>query len=138
MSRKINLCLPSELGQIKRAVQEILRFLELGAPSMSADDRFDLKLVFSELLANAVIHGNKSDSRKRVYLTAEIKDGAVYSTIMDEGPGFNYDSVVHGGLCDDIYDESGRGVRLACSLTDSFGYNKKGNRIYFHKKVKSK
>jgi len=136
VGQKIDLCLHSELSQVKGAVQEILRFLDYGAPSMSADDRTDLKLVFSELLVNAVLHGNKGESHKRVFLTAEIVDGTVYSSITDEGAGFNYESNLRRPLNADIFDESGRGVRLACSLTDSFGYNKKGNRIYFYKKVK--
>ena len=137
MSQRINLCLHSELSQVKGAIQEILRFLDSSAPLMSADDRTDLKLVFSELLVNAVLHGNKGDRRKRVFLTAEVRDETVFSSITDEGAGFNYESVVRGPVSSDIFDESGRGVRIACSLTDSFGYNKKGNQIHFHKRVRN-
>jgi len=128
--------LHSELSQVKTAIQEVLSFLDDSAPSMSPDDRMDLRLVYSELLSNAVIHGNNYDLEKCVYLTAEFKGETLYSSIRDEGPGFNYDSVVNAPRQADIYDENGRGVMLAASLTDSFGYNRKGNLIYFYKRVK--
>jgi len=129
------MCLQSELGQVKTAVQRIMVFLDSSAPRMSPDDKTDLKLVFSELLINAVIHGNNSDSHKHVHLTAEIKNETLYSSIKDEGPGFDYERLI-GGLDEaDIFDENGRGVQIARSLTDSLGYNRRGNRIYFYKRM---
>jgi anti-sigma regulatory factor (Ser/Thr protein kinase) len=41
-----------------------------------------------EAVANAVIHGNRKDPQKRVYVTCRCSmDGEVLLTIRDEGPG---------------------------------------------------
>jgi anti-sigma regulatory factor (Ser/Thr protein kinase) len=47
-------------------------------------------MALREALANAVIHGNEENSRKRVYIKARCYiDGEVSITVQDEGPGFD-------------------------------------------------
>ena len=130
--------IPSDKYQIKPVVREILGFVEKHLPGLSEDEYGDLRLVFSELLYNAVIHGNHEDLRKKVAVGVEIKRDTVFASIMDEGRGFDIrhdlSRVLHCKDCQNL-DESGRGIPLVYSLTDALDFNDRGNQIRFHKKV---
>jgi len=128
-------CIPSDKGQIKPVVREILGFLQKQLPGLSEDDYGDFRLVFSELLYNAVIHGNHEDARKQVVVGVEIKRDTVFASVADEGRGFDVSRQLARDWNGDSLTESGRGMRLVFSLTDDLASYDRGNRIYFHKKV---
>lgn len=48
----------SSLENVKKAVSEILEFLDSNIINLSKEDFLDLKLVLNELIINSVIHGN--------------------------------------------------------------------------------
>ncbi len=128
----------SELIKVKEKVKEALCFIEQALPNLSDSERFDLKLIYSELLYNAVIHGNKKDISKLVHLMIEIQNGNIHSVICDEGVGFDYLRLLNKEDDPDRYtSENGRGIRLVYSLTDSLAFNYKGNEIKFYKRVKT-
>jgi anti-sigma regulatory factor (Ser/Thr protein kinase) len=122
-------------------IQEVMTFLYNNMPSISEEDRYDLKLIFSELLFNALIHGNNKDSSKYVTLSVEIiPPNTIYSSIIDEGNGFDYKSILT--QCSiaptekDIFNEKGRGIKLVSKLTDKLYFNSTGNQIKFYKRMK--
>jgi anti-sigma regulatory factor (Ser/Thr protein kinase) len=120
---------------VKTVVFKALRFLSESVPKLSQDDIAELRLVFSELLYNAVVHGNKGDINKIVRLEIEIKNNIVYAYIEDEGSGFDYTSLIKQINDEDGLSESGRGVKLAYLLTDKLVFFMPGNAIHFTKKV---
>ena len=130
---EISFC--SELLNVKQVVRKILFFLRSAIPGLASEDQADLRLVFSELLYNAVVHGNNNDINKNVHLKVEIEDGLVVGRVTDEGKGFDYMDLLEHMVDDDIYDECGRGIRLVYSLTDKLVFNIAGNAIGFYKKV---
>jgi serine/threonine-protein kinase RsbW len=128
----------SEIYNVKTAIGELMRFLRANAPQMKAEELNDLRLVFSELMCNAVIHGNKQDLSKMVKVTVTVAGNAVNAVITDEGQGFDYISLLIGAAgADKLTCEHGRGIHLVHSLTDSLSFNMKGNQIKFNKKVRS-
>ena len=125
----------SELLNVKQVVMKILYFLRSAIPSLTSEEQTDLRLVFSELLYNAVVHGNNNDITKIVHLKVEIEDGFIIGRITDEGKGFDYMELLEHMDDDRILDECGRGIRLVYSLTDKLMFNLAGNAIRFYKRV---
>jgi serine/threonine-protein kinase RsbW len=135
LKHNLELSFRSELLNAKLAVMKIQNFLRSANPSLTYEDQTDLKLVFSELLYNAVVHGNKGDSSKNVHLEVEFEDGMISGRITDEGSGFDYRELLRRMDDEDLFDECGRGIRLVYSLTDELFFNIAGNVIRFHKRV---
>jgi len=127
---------PSEVYMVKSIIINIMDFLRSNLPLINEEDLFDLRLIFSELLCNAVIHGNKNDSQKNVSLTVELDGNTVYSIISDEGYGFDYINLLsESNINNCLYNDRGRGILLVNALTDSMVFNVSGNEIKFYKKV---
>ena len=137
MSRKhFNISFPSDLLNVKTIIVNTVDFIRFNLLSADENDLYDLRLVYSELLCNAVVHGNKNDAHKRVNLTVELLENMVFSMIKDEGNGFDHENLVTEALTnDDLYKDRGRGILLVHSLTDSMSFNVTGNEIKFSKKV---
>ncbi|MDR1912930.1 MAG: ATP-binding protein [Clostridiales bacterium] len=135
MNRNFTIHFKSDMPYVKTVVFKALRFLSESVPKLSQDDIAELRLVFSELLYNAVVHGNKGDINKIVRLEIEIKNNIVYAYIEDEGSGFDYTSLIKQINDEDGLSESGRGVKLAYLLTDKLVFFMPGNAIHFTKKV---
>ena len=131
----------SEVYCVNDIIQELMLFLSKNLPSISQEDKYDLRLVFSELLFNAVIHGNHKDINKNVTLFVEIlPSNIIFSSIQDEGNGFNFESLLNQSPSKDeanIFNENGRGIKLVSALTDKLSFNSKGNQINFYKRVKT-
>ncbi len=132
----------SEVYTVGSVIQELMGFLSKKLPSISLEDHYDLKLIYSELLFNAVIHGNNKDCNKQVTLSVEIlPSNVVFSSIQDEGQGFDYKNLLNecSSVTTDynIFNESGRGIKLVSCLTDKLLFNSRGNQIKFYKRVKA-
>lgn len=128
----------SELLNVKYTIMDIMNFLKISLPNLSEEDFFELKLVFSELLINAVTHGNKNDNDKCVFLEIFIENKETVSAIIcDEGVGFDYSKLLEENKKEEkLFDEHGRGICLIETLTDTIAFNKLGNEIKFKKKVR--
>lgn len=132
-------CFRSEMCNIKQITHQAINFLIKNIPSLSEEDAVDLKLIYSELLINAVIHGNKMDMDKSIDLFIEATDNMVYSVISDEGSGFDYKKVLDGIKSNkNLLENTGRGIRLAYALSDFLLFNGQGNQVTFYKQIGSK
>lgn len=125
----------SKINNVKVIVNDILAFLKEQNPALSDNDYYDLKLIYSELLINAVVHGNHNEIMKQVSVTTDFfEDGTIAAEITDEGTGFDLTEVLNRKSA---LEESGRGICIAVSLADEFTCHKKenGTQILFKKKV---
>jgi anti-sigma regulatory factor (Ser/Thr protein kinase) len=77
----------SEPAHVRAAVREIQARLDESLPSQTQEERGDLRLILSELLYNAVIHGNGLDAGKRVHVRITVSGPMVRASITDEGAG---------------------------------------------------
>ncbi|MFQ5628471.1 MAG: ATP-binding protein, partial [bacterium] len=77
---------------------------------------------------NAIIHGNKQDQKKKVYLNIFIDNNTLKVVVQDEGKGFNPESLPDPLDPDNLLKESGRGIFILKSLMDdvSFDFSPKG------------
>lgn len=75
-------------------------------------------LAVRELVANAILHGNRCDMSKKVQLTAELTDTGLMVCIKDEGEGFDPDSLPDPLVPDNLLNETGRGFFLVKTCMD--------------------
>lgn len=123
----------SDIDKLKDVLYEIIVRLKYEISNISDDALFDLRIIFNELLVNAIIHGNEQDPTKRVLVTVQVDGDIVQSTIRDEGDGFDYTQYINGKTAplENILTDRGRGLLLANSLTDSLYFNESGNEVEF-------
>jgi anti-sigma regulatory factor (Ser/Thr protein kinase) len=124
---------------------------------ITPDSKMHLQLSLSELIVNAIEHGNcgisyeeKTEaldrgissvdliaekckdpevSKKKVLLLWEIKAGKSIFIIHDEGKGFNVKAHIKKIAQQDQFSLHGRGIRMAASLSHELKYNAKGNQV---------
>ena len=125
----------SEPYLIPPTIREVLTSLDNRIP-ISAEERGDLKLIFHELLFNAVLHGNQSDTDKNVHIRLAVGSRFICASITDEGPGFNCKSCIEESEQPESIDkESGRGMKLVMSLADEVLYSANGKQVTFIKRI---
>lgn len=134
---EFNAILDSNLDDVKNILVDIINFLSDSIKNISDEDNSELKLIFSELICNAVIHGNKSNPKKAVHISIQINENIINSSIKDDGDGFDYLTFLdsHKNNENNLYYENGRGLWLVYSLTDFLSFNLYGNEVKFSKKV---
>jgi serine/threonine-protein kinase RsbW len=125
----------SEPAQVRGMVRQLLSFIDAHAPECQI--RNDLRLILSELLYNAVIHGNREDSRKHVQVEIRALADRIYVSIRDEGQGFNYRQALEEANSESaLLSEHGRGMVLVCSLTENLSFNESGNQVSFEMRLR--
>lgn len=120
--------LPSKMdnvAQLENFLAEVSE--EAGIPE---ERKAIIMLALSEAVTNAVIHGNKQDPSKKVFVTASLdENSAIHISVQDEGPGFEPQSLPDPLKEDNLMKPSGRGVFLMKQYADDVSYNDKGNKV---------
>jgi serine/threonine-protein kinase RsbW len=90
----------------------------------------------SEAVINAIVHGNKQDESKKVYLNLEVVERKrLIFTIADEGEGFDYNNLPDPTAPENLENYSGRGVYIVKKLADQCIFNAVGNELELHFKI---
>lgn len=122
--QEILFTVPSDYGEIQSSVEKICKYLD-GYRSDSGFYSFAL----SEMLANAMEHGNQMIPDK--FVTVEvIRYECHYKVIItDEGQGFDWMSRYNLEL--DLTGESdrGRGIIMSKMMCNGLVYNREGNQV---------
>jgi serine/threonine-protein kinase RsbW len=71
-----------------------------------------------EVVVNAVVHGNRYNRNKKVYLDIGRSKNKLSVTIGDEGSGFDPNAVADPLAPDNLLRQSGRGLLLARAFVD--------------------
>ncbi len=79
----------------------------------------DIAISVSELVNNAIFHGNKTIRDKPIAVKINKKKGAVEITVTDEGNGFDINTVENPIDDNNLLKEVGRGLFIVRSLMDS-------------------
>ena len=117
------------IGNVTDAISRILAQLEI-----EEEKRHAIVLAVQEALANAVVHGCKSDPSKEVRCRLRRdSQGAIVITVSDPGPGFNPAALVDPKHPDKLYAGNGRGVYLIRELMDEVDFENGGNQITMRK-----
>jgi serine/threonine-protein kinase RsbW len=79
-----------------------------------------------EAFTNAVVHGNKNDSSKKITIKADKDNSFLIFSIADEGNGFDYDNLPDPTSPENIENLTGRGVFLMRKLADKVEFFQDG------------
>lgn len=105
---------------------------------LSDKQMHDILTCVSELVMNAIIHGNKGDINKKVKLNIDYNEEKMVITILDEGNGFDVNKLPDPTLEENLHKESGRGIFIVKSLCDEFDYCKTDKGSQFRLVIKRK
>lgn len=154
---KMHMIMDNDADKVPLVIEYILNFLEM--VGVTKDDCFRIKLGLTEILINAIAHGNlemsseeykgqgknfdswdkeiaarRLDPRfkdKRVQIYIDIQaDKTVTVFVQDEGKGFNHQKVL-GAVENptDMFDSFGRGLKMSKAMCTSMVFNEKGNEV---------
>jgi serine/threonine-protein kinase RsbW len=91
----------------------------------------DILIALQEALANAVLHGCKSDAGKTIRCSVSVDPSAITIAISDPGPGFDVDAaIVPSGP---NLTGHGRGISLMRGLMDEVIYRRGGSEVEMKK-----
>ena len=126
--------LPSTLNSIT-TVENFIDTLR-NKYSLNEETYANVLTCLSEAVNNAIVHGNKEDKNKKVYLNLEIIEGKrLIFTVADEGDGFDYNNLPDPTAPENLESYSGRGVFIIKKLADQCIFNTKGNELELHFKI---
>lgn len=125
---KLSLEIPSDLSRIEEVVALVSdQCVVMGLGVHTA--KFNLRVALSEALTNAMLYGNKMDVNKNVSITAEVVDGIVSISVVDQGLGFDPDTIPDPTTPDRIQRPDGRGLFVIRKLVDKVTFSERGNAI---------
>lgn len=89
------------------------------------------KLILSEAVTNAIVHGNNENSKKTVDIVVNVTDKVISADVKDEGEGFDPAAKKDPLQEENLLDTSGRGVFLIYQFADHVEFKEGGTRIHF-------
>ena len=99
---------------------------------MDEENTETFKLILSEAVTNAIIHGNRNDPKKKVSVSVNVTDEYVSADIQDEGKGFDPSKKKKDPLKEEhLLDIGGRGVFLIEQFSDHMEFKKNGTLLHF-------
>ncbi len=115
----------------------ILNFLK-NILHISDDDMFKIEISLREVINNAIIHGNKSDPNKRVFLDFEWKNKILKLTVTDQNTDkVDFNEMFKKIESKDVLSLNGRGILIMNNYMDKVEFSniKSGTRVVLEKAV---
>lgn len=125
----------SNLNNVKKIVLWLTN--ELQNLKLDKETIVDIQLALLESITNAIIHGNK-DNSKKVQIRFSLNDNEIKIIVKDEGLGFDYNNIPDPTKDDKLLCNNGRGIFLIKCVMDHVRWNKLGNQITMIKKINKK
>ena len=98
---------------------------------LDEDPSETFKLILSEAVTNAIVHGNKENPDKSVYVKIEITDDFMSAEVKDEGEGFELEAKKDPLKEENLLDTSGRGIFLIQQFSDHMEFKENGTLLTF-------
>jgi serine/threonine-protein kinase RsbW len=132
LNRRLSAVIAADTDAIALFIDQVMVLLQ----ERNAVDgkEFDIEIALREALANAVLHGCKSDPDKRVECTVACEDaGGILIIVRDPGKGFDPLSVQSPLVGENILADHGRGIFLMNMLMDEVRWERGGTEIHLRK-----
>ncbi|MEN3039113.1 MAG: ATP-binding protein [Candidatus Kryptonium sp.] len=113
---------PSDISSLKK-FEKFLERLK-NKYKISDEDFYRIFLASSEAFINAIVHGNKLNSSKRVIVKFRSFKKSFEIEIQDEGEGFKANFVLDPTSEENLLKESGRGIYIMKSFSDAVKFYK--------------
>jgi serine/threonine-protein kinase RsbW len=124
--------LPADPAAVSPVVGWVLRLVSEW--EFAADKSFEIEMALREALANAILHGCKSDPNKKVecFVTVDPERG-ILIVVRDPGEGFNPAAVPSPTNETNLFSDHGRGIFLINQLMDEVTHERNGTEIHMRK-----
>lgn len=116
------LVLPSRIESVEQAAaaaEEIAR-----RSGLSPEAAYGVDMALREAVSNAVVHGNKRDENKEVFVTFTSSPGVLEIAVSDQGSGFDYESIPDPTAEENVLKTSGRGIFFMRTFMDDVSYSR--------------
>ena len=80
-----------------------------------------------EAVNNSIVHGNKEDVNKSVYLEMQKEGDQIKVYVKDEGEGFDYENIPDPTKPENLENIHGRGIYLMNHLADEVNFYNNGS-----------
>ena len=94
--------------------------------NISSDLYGNILIAALEAANNAILHGNKLDENKLVYIIINKDEKTLKIRIDDEGEGFDYKNIPDPTAPENIENINGRGIFLMEKLSDAMEFSRNG------------
>jgi len=126
---------PDFLADVDRYLEERLSRAGIDESTIA-----DIAISVSELVNNAIIHGNRFNKNKRVEIRFAIKKSEVKISVEDQGDGFDFTELPNPVADENLLREVGRGLFIVKSFVDEVAVKSAasgGTRVQILKKLKA-
>jgi len=143
----VEICLPASF-QAAASLESFFNNLQVG---IDEDTQRSISIAFRELLNNAIEHGAKGDSRRRIGISYVRFERAVMYRIADPGSGFDFGALPHAAVSYpgdpmkhlEVREQQGMraggyGLLWIQNLADQLVFNERRNEVIFIKYLDSK
>jgi serine/threonine-protein kinase RsbW len=114
--QSVDASLESTLDSVDVAEADTLRVAE--EIGFDEDDLHKIGMAVRECMVNAVVHGNRYNTRKRVHFQVLKGEGRLTIVIRDEGEGFDLSALPDPLAEENLLRQSGRGLLLIQAFMD--------------------
>ncbi|MGA9643944.1 MAG: ATP-binding protein [Terriglobales bacterium] len=130
---KLSVTLSADRDAVDPVVRSVMEVVRQTRCASGRED--DIELALTEALANAVVHGAKSDPSKIVEcdVACDPQQGMLI-VVRDPGPGFDPSKIPDPCDGTNIYSHHGRGIFLINQLMDEVRFHKNGTEIHMIKR----
>ena len=94
--------------------------------NISTDIYGNILIAALEAANNAILHGNKLDENKLVYIIINKDEKILKIRVDDEGEGFDYKNIPDPTAPENIENINGRGIFLMEKLSDGIEFSRNG------------
>ena len=130
---KLQVTLAADKAAVDSVVQRIMESIR--EKDCARGKESEIELALSEALANAVVHGAKSDVSKIVECDVACdQNRSLLIVVRDPGDGFDPAAIPSPVVGQNIFSGHGRGVYLITQLMDEVKFLKNGTEIHMIKR----
>ncbi len=108
--------IPSDLSRLPEVEKFVIKICENA--NLDDDQSDNLAIAITELVNNAIIHGNRQDPKKQVVIQVAYKRDQIQVSVIDEGTGFNPAQIANPTDPQNLWKQNGRGIFLVRNLID--------------------
>lgn len=125
--------IPSHIDFVAPAVDRVMR--RIRKVRCVPGQESNVAIALFEAIANAVLHGNRQQPTKPVYITCRFEPMSCVSIVVkDQGEGFDPKTVPDPTRLENVEREHGRGILMMKTVMDEVYYEKGGTEIHLVKR----
>jgi len=122
-AKTVSFEVPSSTAEIAKVIHTLENFLN--SVDCCTEPVGEVTLAASEAVTNAIIHGNKKDVQKKIFITFRKTASELSVIIEDQGDGFEPDKIPNPMTPKNRMKTTGRGIYLMKAVVDKVIFNRK-------------